>query len=159
MLPSTVTSQIQRIDHLSSQLSKASGDVDITLQTVFANHMVLAASGLIEQTVIGVLGEYGRRNGNLPLSRYLEKTAGRLNSLNCEKIENLLSHFDRSWWPRIVDETTLQDREAVNSLKTIRDQIAHGKPNGTGMVTVSGYYTGAKRFSRAFGGVLLGDLQ
>lgn len=157
MLPHRVTSQIQRIDHLSGELRRASDDAELILQTVFANHLVLAASGLVEQTVVSVLGEYGVRNGNRQLSRYLEKMVGRQNSLNCEKIEKLLVHFDKDWWPEIKLRTTAEDREAVDSLKTLRDQIAHGKPNGTGLNTVSNYFSGAKRFSNVFGEVLLGD--
>lgn len=102
-------------------------------------HLVLAGAGHVEQSVINILSEYGRLNGNPKIRRFVEKTIARNNSLNCEKIKTVTDQFDADWWIQLEATTSEVDRVAVDSLKTLRDQIAHGKRNGTGFSIVEGY--------------------
>lgn len=145
MLPVRVFSELQRIDQLVATLDLTVDEVDPIVQNVYANHVVLLASGYVENSTIQMLSEYGKNNGNHSVRRYIERTVSRNNSLNCEKIANILHHFDTSWWSQIEDVTPANSKTSVDSLKTLRDQIAHGKPNGTGYTTVKSYYEGGKR--------------
>ena len=56
----------------------------------------------------------------------------------------------------VAAQTSAANIAAVDSLKTLRDQIAHGKNNGTGYGTVKGYYQRAKAFVVDFNSVILG---
>lgn len=146
MLPLRVHSEIQRIDALVKNLESFAEEADPIVQNVFANHLVLAGAGLVEKSVIVILSEFSAKRGCPPLSSYVEQTVSYHNSLNCEKIEKILGGFDKNWWVSVVGLAPESSRAAVDSLKALRDQIAHGRPNGTGFATVRGYYTEAKRF-------------
>ena len=146
MTPHEISSEMQRIDRLVAVLEKTSQEVDPVIQNVFSNHIVLAGAGLIEKSIEAILYEYSGRRGSPPLRKYVKTTVGYNNSLNCEKIERILNSFEKDWWKNIKNTTTEQERAAVDSLKTLRDQVAHGKPNGTGFVTVRDYYKLAKSF-------------
>lgn len=146
MLPLRVISNGQRIDALLGILEATVWEVDPQIQNVYANHVVLAGAGHVESAILAILSEYGRKHGNVRISRYVERTIERNNSLNCEKIERILHQFDKDWWPEIKATTAPENIEAIDSLKTLRDQIAHGKPNGTGYTIVKQYYTNAKKF-------------
>ena len=154
MLPLRVTRNGHRIDSLVAALDATVAEVDPVIQNVFSNHVVLAGAGYVEDSVLATLSEYGRNHGNDKIARYVEKTISRYNSLNCEKIENILHNFDKDWWPAIVSRTAIENISAVDSLKTLRDQIAHGKPNGTGYMTVRDYYVKSKRFVGDFASVV-----
>lgn len=147
MLPLRVTQCENRIDALLTTMDATVGDVDPRIQSVFANHVVLAGAGYVEEAVLATLSEYGRRHGDAKIARFIEKSVSRYNSLNCEKIESVLRQFDKEWWPAIEARTTIENISAIDSLKTLRDQIAHGKPNGTGYMTVKDYYSRAKQFA------------
>lgn len=151
-----IESFIRRSDSLQELMSKSFEDVDTRIQTVFANQLVLLASGLIEETCKSTLSEFARRHGHEALYRFVYSTIAYSNSFNCEKIKSQLDRFDRNWWVSIEHDTDLEDREAIDSLKALRDKIAHGKANGTGFATVSRYYKSAKRFSAVFEKVVLG---
>lgn len=157
MPPLLITREEQRLDKLSADLRGAVNDADLSLQHVFSSHLVLAGAGHVEQSVINILSEYGRLNGNPKIRRFVEKTIARNNSLNCEKIKTVTDQFDADWWIQIEATTSEVDRVAVDSLKTLRDQIAHGKRNGTGFSIVESYYKSSKSFVRAFSAVVLGD--
>lgn len=101
---------------------------------------------MVETSIIQILSEYGRLNGNPRIKRFVEKTVERNNSLNCEKIKKILDNFDIAWWPSIQGRCSPEVLEAVDSLKTLRDQLAHGKENGTGLHTVKRYHENAKVF-------------
>ncbi|MDO6458813.1 hypothetical protein Q4494_17155 [Celeribacter halophilus] len=155
MVPLRVTQRSGQIDALLTTMDQTVGEVDLRIQNVFANHIALAGAGYIEEAVLATLSEYGRTHGNPRISRFIEKSVSRHNSLNCEKIEKILHQFDRDWWPKIKAQTSPENIAAVDSLKTLRDQIAHGKPNGTGYTTVKTYYTNSKRFISDFANVVI----
>lgn len=97
--------------------------VDVRLQTVFANQMAIRSAGLVEKSVQLILAEYARRRSNEVLANFISKHVAWENSLNCEKIQKLLDRFDKDWWPKTFQATTEEGRLAVDSLKTIRDQL------------------------------------
>ena len=155
MLPLKVLSEIQSIDFRVNELERRIDSEEMFLQSIFANHLTLAASGLIEKSTLEILGEYSNRRGNPQLRNFVQKAVSNNNSLNCEKIEKLLNQFDQAWWIQIGIDTSESQRSAVNSLKTIRDQCAHGRYNGTGFRTVKNYYQEAKGFLTVMANVIL----
>ncbi|WP_373280042.1 hypothetical protein [Palleronia salina] len=63
--------------------------------------------------------------------------------------------FDPNWWREVCLSLDPEDLSAIDSLKTLRDKIAHGKPNGTGFVTIRNYCGGAKRFAKRLPEIVL----
>ena len=155
MLPLRATRERDRIDSLLKLLEETIDKVDDSAQHILANHLVLAASGYIETSTLAILSEYASRHGDVRVIRYIEKTISRENSLSCEKIRNILEKFDKDWWGALETRTPIDATSAVDSLKTLRDQIAHGKMNGTGFTTVQNYYVRSKRFVEDFAAVVL----
>ncbi|WP_366933762.1 HEPN domain-containing protein [Devosia sp.] len=136
-------------DRLDFQYKLVQGEfdkVDVRLQNVFSNQLALKSAGLVEKSVQYVLNEYARRRSNETIANFVLKQVSWENSLNCEKISKLLDRFDRGWWPEVESSTSEESRLAVDSLKTIRDQIAHGGENGTGMVTIIRYHQASLQF-------------
>lgn len=156
MPPHQIVSDEQRLSKLSKNLNEAIADVDLPLQYVFSNHLVLAGAGHVENSVLAILAEYCRQHSNIPIKRYVAKTVSRNNSLNCEKIKSISDDFDTSWWPEIINSTGQNVRDSIDSLKTLRDQIAHGKMNGTGITVVSQYCSDARIFVRKYSEIVLG---
>lgn len=150
-----IDSEEQRLAKLSSDLRTAVDDADLALQHVFSSHLILAGAGHVEKSVIHILSEYGRQNGNAEIRRFVEKSVSRNNSLNCEKIKKILDLFNASWWGQLEAGTSNDVRDSVDSLKTLRDQIAHGHRNGTGFTVVNGYYLHSRDFVRALSLVVL----
>lgn len=122
---------------------------EIRLQSVFSQYLIIKGSGLIELCVKEVVAEYARRYSNNQIKSYLVKSVSYENALNCNKIKMIFDRFSSDWWSRIEAATSNSERSAVDSIKTLRDQIAHGGQNGTGFSTVEQYYINVKRFSEA----------
>lgn len=132
-----------RIAYLFTALDREKDNMDLRLQGVFANHLALKAAGFVEKSVQLTVAEYARRHSNPLVSSYVLRTIEWENSLNCEKIEKILSRFDPGWWPTISAHLTEENLSAIDSLKNIRDQLAHGGDNGTGFTVIRRYFESA----------------
>ena len=155
MLPHSVVQNRQRIDSLLDKMDAKMHDADFWVHGIFANHLVLAGAGYIEDGVAQILSDYGGRNGNSEIARFVQHSTARNLSLNCNKIEKILHQFNKDWWPTIKEHTAPANLSAVDSLKTLRDQIAHGRLNGTGFIEVRNYYIRSKSFIDDFSEVIL----
>lgn len=151
-----ISSDEQRLAKLSADLKVAVDDADLALQHVFSSHLVLASAGHVEKSTIHILSEYARQRGDTKLGRFVDKAVSRNNSLNCEKIKKILDMFDPEWWDQLEHSTGVDVRDSVDSLKTLRDQIAHGHRNGTGFSVVNNYYLHSTQFVRSLSMVVVG---
>ena len=143
----SVLSYIQRVDsRIEAMQEVLQENYDYRIQSVFANHIVLAGAGLVENAVGFILYEYCQRRSNYRIRTFVSKSVKRENTLYCWKIERLLNRFDKEWWNKVTNETTRDQRRSIDSMTDVRNQIAHGDYNGTGHVVALQYYENAKAF-------------
>lgn len=140
-----IKSEIDSIEYQFVKFDKLSRDSDIDIHTVLSNHMVLRVAGLVENSLQAMFDEYCRRYSNIQISHFVSKTIRRENSLNTEKIKNIIEKLDSEIWLSVSELLESVQTEALDSIKAIRDQIAHGKSNGTGLRTVRGYFDEIKK--------------
>lgn len=119
---------------------------DMNFQHVYSSYLVVRAAGLVEFGVKELLIAYTGLRAGTELRGYVRRAVSFENYLNCDKIEKIMGRFSETWWPEILNRTTQEQRSAVDSLKTLRDQFAHGQTNGTGYAIVEGYYRHSKVF-------------
>lgn len=122
-------------------LCKSSADFDDTrIQGYLAKSLAIMASAYIEICVREVIAEFcGKRSHEL-IREFVTSMIEYENSLNCGKIEKLLGKFDRRIWLALKADMTPEQAEAIDSLKALRDQIAHGKDNNTGYLVITRYF-------------------
>ena len=151
----SLSAERDRISSLFSLCQNESQNVDIKSLSIFSQFMAVKSAGFVELTVQHTLSEYGRQRGNSEISRFVLTSAERLNSLNCVKIEAFLQRFDQDWWSEVCLKVSDEHLSAIDSLKTIRDQVAHGKHNGTGLTVIKKYFDSVVFFSKEFQDIIL----
>lgn len=155
MTPHSVLQYEQRLQSLLPVLRAEANNCAMNMQHVYSGYLAVRGAGLVELAIREVMAQYAAQRGNLEIRNFVRHHVKRENSLNCEKIEKLLNRFSSTWWGVICTSATAAEFSAVDSLKTLRDEIAHGGVNGTGFTTVEGYYTNAKTFIRRVDSVVL----
>lgn len=149
MLPLSVTQYQQRLDSTLVYVRAQAAVCPMNMQHVYSSYLVVKTAGLVEVAVRDILRRYAQQHGNTVLQRYVSAMVERENSFNCEKLEKLLDRFSGDWWPDLLTLIPLAQRTAIDSVKTLRDQFAHGKANGTGFAIVDGYYGLTRSFVQA----------
>lgn len=145
-----IASEKDRVDSLFGLLIEESSKVDMKAASAFGQFMAVQSGGFVERTVQLTMFDYAKTRSNHQISSFVLKRAEYLNSLNCKKIEQFLEPFDNTWWQEIAAICGPTILQSIDSLKNVRDDVAHGKHNGTGINTIKDYFDHAVVFSREF---------
>lgn len=116
----------------------------IQVQAIASNYLAIAACGLVEVVVQEILYDFTRNNSSPKTASYVRSKLNWVITLNCPKIDALLRAFDPEWGILFNEKTSDRQKYAINSLRNLRNQLAHGKHNGTGYPTVRRYYEDSK---------------
>ena len=98
------------------------------------------ASAYIEIGVREAIGVFCHSRSHPVIGEFVRSTIEWENSLNCSKIERILGSFDHKVWDILKGGMTPEEINAIDSLKNLRDQIAHGKDNNTGYLVITRYF-------------------
>ncbi|HEY8097152.1 MAG TPA: HEPN domain-containing protein [Methylobacter sp.] len=124
-----------------AELCKVCADNDDTrIQGYLAKYLVIMASAYIEISVKEELSIFCDTRSHPSIREFVKTTVSWENSLGCSKIESILNKFDRRLWAVLKDALSEEEMLSIDSLKALRDQIAHGKDNNTGYLVVSRYF-------------------
>lgn len=140
-----IRSARDKIEFQFNLIAQEEAQTDLRLLGLASNQMALRCAGLVERSVQLILAEYARLRSTPQIARFVQKHAEWENSLNCQKIEKLLGRFDEGWWPSILAGVDEEATLGLDSLKNIRDQLAHGNDNGTGLASIRKYHSASCR--------------
>lgn len=156
MLPSEVQRMAGSIDAQAGTLKQATGLAVNTsgpnapreeeLQSVASDFLYVASAGLVEKGVQSILGAYARENSSESVASYVVDQLGYLTSLNSRDVANLLGSFDMGWKREIDEQVEQEVKDSVNTIKAVRNNIAHGESNSSGFGAALKCYGNAKIF-------------
>ena len=141
----------RRINSLASKAASPPVSDDPELQAQLARFLCVLASGFIEQAVVAILESHARSQSSPRVARYVDSQLSRLNNAKFEDILVLLSGLDPNWRDHFERSTSLEVKDAINSIVNNRNLIAHGQLTGISLGTFNQYY-------RALNG-FIGDLE
>ena len=152
MLPHEVDSHIKKLDAKIEAIDSTLAAINdhctfenmSKMQNVASNYIVIASTGLVETGLRSILKEYCSPRCSPQLKQYLEFNLERHTTMNCKKIKTLLGAFDASWAETFHNSIEDEQRIAIDSIKSLRDEIAHGRHNGTRLNKVKDYYEHSK---------------
>lgn len=112
---------------------------DIQTQAHFARYLALTLCGLLELSARTLIAEYSARTSSPKIASYCAVAVKGFTNPNCEKIQDLVGRFSGEW--RITAENFFDSNTgaAVDSIKNIRDNVAHGIPHGITLGNVKKY--------------------
>lgn len=119
---------------------------DLKVQAFLARSLVILASSYIELSVREVIGEYCRHRSAPALTNFVMVSISHENSLNCRKIENIVGRLGLDFQSRLKPLLSNEEQAAIDSLKALRDQIAHGGDNNTGYIVITRYFKAVEDF-------------
>lgn len=133
----------QRLDAAFSRVHQLNADAE--LQSDFARYLCVLVSGFLETAVSELVLEHARRAGAATLQRFVESRTRHFANANSQRLLTLLGSFDPDW--RMSLEALLIDdlKDAVDSVVSLRNKIAHGESVGITFQRIADYYDRVKR--------------
>ena len=128
----------QRLDATFSRVKEVGSDAE--LQSDFARYLVVLVSGFLETAVSELVLEHARQTGAPTLQRFVEAKTRHFANANCQRLQSLMGNFHPDW--RVSLERFLTDelRDAVDSVVSLRNTIAHGGSVGITYQRIADYY-------------------
>lgn len=135
--PQQILALEARIDYL---ISKIDAQADIFLQSHLGRYLLILTAGYFEQAVQSALTQFTQARAQPQIVNYISTSLGWEGSINRDKLGRILDRFDRAWFIQLESATTDAEKNALDSVKELRDQLAHGVDNGTGYGVIKSYH-------------------
>jgi hypothetical protein len=116
---------------------------DYQLRADMARLLCVMVSGWLEQAVYELATERCRRHVSGPVLAYAISQLQWSRNPTTETLAALIGCFDLAWQEEFLSFLTLAQKEAINSVVGLRNDVAHGRWQGTSSLTVSrvlGYF-------------------
>lgn len=140
-MPSQVVQSHRAKTKSLADLCKLYANIDDTrIQGYLAKYLAIMASAYVEISVKEELSAFCESRSHPFIREFVKTTVSLENSLGCGKIEAILGKFDKRIWDVLKGSLTEEQVSSIDSLKALRDQIAHGKDNNTGYLVISRYF-------------------
>jgi hypothetical protein len=128
-----------RLDATFRRVSALPPD-DLEIRSDFARYLCILVSGFIENTVTVLATAYCREGSRPPVANYAGSQLGRLQNLNSERLGQVIGAFEPSWRDDLVSFLAGPRKDALDSVLSLRNQIAHGESVGVTYVRIHEYY-------------------
>ena len=103
--------RLRSIDFTLRSLRNAA--IDEALAAMIFQHLCVRMSGNLEICITEILNEYTKEKANPQVRRAVERMMGTFQNPGCQRIINLLSHFNVNWgkdFERFANEEEIKDK-------------------------------------------------
>ena len=132
----------QRLDATFNRVKGIGRDSE--LQSDFARYLCVLVSGYIEQAVVELVLEHARGKGAPTLQRFVEQKTKRFTNANAARVQDLLGSFDPAWRRELEKFLDGEAKDAIDSIVSLRNTIAHGGSVGLTYLRINAYYQKAQ---------------
>jgi hypothetical protein len=139
----TGTAEVARLrSQLDATFKRARSlqEADLETQADFARYLCILVSGFLEQSVAELVLEHARKNGGPTLQRHVEHNTRRFTNANAQKLKELMGSFSPDWRLKLDSFLVDEFKDAVDSVVSLRNLIAHGGSAGVTYSRILDYY-------------------
>lgn len=117
---------------------------DVEQQAFMAKFLCVRASGFVESSFRHLISEYTDGTSPRQIQSYVNKKTKYVTNLNFEKVLELLSSFDNDWKEKFAHAINDEQKSALNTIVSNRNNIAHGENDSVSYVLMVDYYERVK---------------
>lgn len=136
----------QRLDNL---FKKTAGIADLETQAHWARYLCILCSGFLEVAVREIYKQYALNGSNAYVANYVQGRLKGFQNPNMEKILQVTRSFNPQWEDNLKALVDGELKDAVDSIVSNRNRIAHGDDVGITYATIKTYYDKAVKVVEA----------
>lgn len=135
------------IDDLESNIKLADNQSDDEVKSLLAKIVCIRISGLLEVALKSRISDYSERKTPKEIKRFLTQKFKDITNLKAKKICEILDTFSNDWKNLLEQELSenSQLKSSLDSLITLRNDIAHGQNCVASVSNVKQYFNDAKK--------------
>lgn len=118
---------------------------DDELKSHYSRYLCILVSGYIENYLKALLKDYSKKCSSPSIQNYISSQFQNITNLKDSKLQDILGSFSTDWKQRYLDLLTTEQKDAVDSVVTNRNHIAHGKSVGITLGRINDYYKDISR--------------
>ncbi len=138
-----IHSHKQRIEAAFVRSATLSHDTELLAD--YAKYLCVLVSGFVEKAISEIVLEHARRVGAPSLQRYVERNTSRFTNANSTRVLQLLGSFNADWEKQIRSFIVDEYKDALDSIISLRHQIAHGSSVGVTYIRIKEYFNSVKK--------------
>ncbi len=146
-----VNSYINKLDNLYKLAEKIDDD---EIRGHFAKYLCIRTSGLVEVYFKTQIEDYATGASPKPIVKFLNHKFKNFTNINSTKILNLFELFSSEWVEKFNEETYEEQRSALDSVISNRNNIAHGNSDNISLANAKEYYIKVKEILTILDGII-----
>lgn len=146
-----VTSYINKLDSL---FVLAETITDDEVKGHFAKYLCIRTSGLVEIFFKTQIEDYATGTSPKPIVSFINHKFKTFTNINTKKINDLFETFSPEWQQQFDGKITEEQKSALNSVISNRNNIAHGNADSASLTNVKGYYLKVKEVLAILDGII-----
>lgn len=123
----------------------ADGSDSDEIRSELACHICVLTSGYIEERVREIVVGYCARHASPAIVEHIRRNLHRFRNAKMEKILELVAQFDSQLRDSIELKAGDEMKDAIDSIVSNKNTLAHGQNSGLGLETMRDYYHRAVR--------------
>lgn len=138
----------QQETKLNQLFSKVESVADEETKAILSKFLCVRTSGYIEAALKALVNEFVSGSSPKCVQRFVNDKMRTVTNLKYERILNILSSYDDDWSRRFSELITEEQRAALNSIVSNRNNISHGENDSVSYELMKGYFEHAKHVVR-----------
>lgn len=132
------TERKKHLDRLFAEVKKFNADDE--LASHLSKYLCILVSGYIESSVREIMYDYAKNKSHQNVANFVLSKLKRLGNPKIDPILQLVGSFSVEWRKSVENEIDDELKDAVDSIVTNRNQIAHGVDIGITFGRINDYY-------------------
>lgn len=128
----------KKLDNLFALASSLPADPEI--RSHWAKYLCVLVSGFLETAVAAIYVDFAQRKSHRHIVNYVSSEIEFFTNPNMSKIVELAGEFNPEWASELEETTGGEIKEAIDSVRSNRNQIAHGEYSGITIGTITRFY-------------------
>jgi len=117
---------------------------DDEAKSLLSKFLCVRTSGFIESSVKNLVNEFSNGTSPKQIQKYVSHKIKYATNLYPARIAELLGAFDTDWKKNFESQITDEQKAALNSIISNRNNIAHGENDAINFTSMESFYTHAK---------------
>ncbi len=113
---------------------------DPEIQSDVARYLCVLISGYFERSVVDMIISYTRKNASSEITSYVDHGLKRWANPNLERVTQLFCTVNKEWKESIKNKLSGEYATSINSVASLRNNIAHGESVSLGLVQIKEHY-------------------